>query len=229
MAYCTVAELRDEGVSDPPTDAALERRIALGTALIDKWTGRWFEPRTLTILADGTGAAALLLGQPIISISSVRLSASDTIDLEQVRIYNRHLSGFLDPDDRENPRIEWLALDHGSWPRGRHNLEIEGIFGYTDPDVGGVAAATGVTPPLIKHACMLMVLRNLAPLADTDAREESLRAGRVTSLRTRDQSISYAGPGAAGGSTRLLGAFSGDPEIDSIIAAYCRPPALGAV
>jgi hypothetical protein len=247
VGYCTVDELRDEGVSDPATDPMLLRRIALATAMIDRWTGRWFEPRALTVRADGAGDGALLVGPPIIALTGVRLvfanldPEAEQLDLDELRIYNRHLTGYLDEDDRENPRVEWHGweirqvngetLDRqraGVWPRGTQNVELTGLFGYTDPDVGGEDELTGVTPPLIKHACMLIVIRNLARLGDTEAREESLRSNRLTSLRTRDQSVSYAAP-SAGGSTRMLGAFSGDPEIDSILASYCRPPRLGAV
>jgi hypothetical protein len=236
VGYCTIEELRAEGVSDPTTDGMLARRIALASALIDRWTGRWFEPRALTIRADGGGGAALLLGPPVISLTQVRLlfqnmDPTDELNLAELRIYNRHLSGFVDDDDRENPRIEWLSWDRqssGIWPEGTQNVELTGVFGYTDPAVGTDDEETGVTPLLIKHACILLVMRNLAPLADTEAREETLRSTRITSMQTRDQSISYAAP-SSGGSTRMLGAFSGDPEIDSIIASYCRPPRLGAV
>lgn len=226
------------------TDPVLARRIALATALIDKWTGRWFEPRALTLMLDGSGSSVLLLGSPIIAVTEINILLQDfdasesDVELNQVRIYNRHLLGRLDPDDREDPRIEWLSHDtlaenpgalfhQGRWPRGTQNIEVVGTFGYTDPDVGGGSAATGVTPVLIKHAALLLVMKNLPLLADTEARQETAAAHRLTSLRTRDQSISYAGP-MSGSGTRLQGAFSGDPEIDNIIAAYCRPPSLGA-
>lgn len=242
VGYCDIQQLRDEGVPVSVGDPVLTRRIALATSMIDMWTGRWFEPRDLTIRVDGSGTPALLLGPPIISVTSIKLLFQDfvpgqeEIDLQGVRIYNRHLAGFTDEDDRENPRVEWLLLDlgpregnrllyrTGTWPIGKQNIEIEGVFGYTDADVGGSDVETGVTPPLIQHACMLLVIRNLALLADTAAREDAVRAPRVTSLRTRDQSVTYA----SGNSTRTQGAFSGDPEIDNIIAAYCRQPRLGA-
>jgi hypothetical protein len=240
VAYCTIEDLRDEGVDETAyPDPVLTRRITLACAQIDRWTGRFFEPRDLVLRVDGNGHRVLLLGAPIIAIEGIVIAdqfgtASD-VDLDTVRVYNRHLSGMLDEDDRENPKIEWLleeayriVFGRGWWPRGTQNVEITGTFGYTDPDVGGSAEDTGITPELIRYAAILLVVRNLAPLSDTDAHSEAVGAHRVIGMRTAEQSIGYASPVAAGGG-RMIGAFSGDPEIDGIIAGFCRLPSMGAV
>lgn len=236
--YATVQQLRDEGVTTAQiTDAALRAKISMMSRLIDMWTGRWFYPQVMTLLIDGTGGRILQLGPPIISISQVRLltqgdtlvESDDTIvNLNSLRVYNRHLTQLLtDPDDRNNPKIQWVAIEEhqigvdsvGCFPRGTQNIQVVGSFGYTDPD----GTPSGKTPVLINQACMMMVVRNIPKLANTDARDEQAMRGRMTSLRTRDQSITWAAP-----SIKSTSPWTGDPTIDSIIAMYRRPPMLGA-
>ena len=253
--YCTVAELRAAGVPSTgingKTDAELLVLIARATTLVDFYTGRFFEPRSAVVRLDGTGRSGLLVGDPIISITSIKLISEDftpatqDIDLADVRIYNRHLTQRLtNPDDRENPRIEFLEFDTRHehigfpggdaahhlfhphrWPEGTQNVELDGVFGYTDFDSGD---PQGKTPDLISQATCLIVLRLLTPaFSEPDKRSDILNAWRVTEYKTRDQTIKYANPKDLG--SRGVGAFTGDPEIDSILAAYTRPPMFGAV
>jgi hypothetical protein len=238
--YTSISALRDEGVTTAQaSDGRLTTLIARCSRMIERWTGRWFEPRSHTFLLDGHGGRTLILEQPIIRIDTVRLLetddvsgiASDDLDLAGLRVYNRHISqSLIAPDDRDDPRIEWSLVEGyragiwgGRWPEGSQNVFVSGIFGYTEPD----GSPFGRTPADIELATQMLVIRNLAKLADTEARQDAILASRITDLRTRDQSISYAR--APGNSTRVVGAFSGDPEIDAIVAQYCRPPMMAAV
>lgn len=245
--YCFVSDLRDEGVpstgAGAVSDAFLLKRIALASRFIEKATGRFFAPRALTFHFDGTGGAALLLRDPIISIAGISLVSGAIADqgteisLASLRVYNRHLSeGLLNPDDRDNPRLElgvggwgfgyddvWFSSfpAYGFFPRGRQNVVVSGIFGYTDPD----GSSTGGTPELIRHACKLMVMRELAQLADRSGRADAQNAWRLTSERTRDQAYTLADPA----SLKRTGAlFTGDPDIDTLLSAFIRPPDMGA-
>lgn len=249
--YCTVGELRGLGVPSTgvgaKTDAQLQFLIQRASRLIDLYTGRYFSPRTLTIRLNGTGRHGLLLGDPIISISSIKLIGDDLlptvseIELDDVRIYNRHLSqNLINPDDRENPLIEFLVFDERHetfglqsahnlfhphrWPEGTQNVEVSGIFGYTEFD----GSATGRTPDLISMVTCLMVIRDLpSPFLNPDKREDARNRWRVKRLKTRDQEIEYISAEKLG--SRAVGFFTGDPEIDKIIAAFVRPPNFGAV
>jgi len=246
--YCTIQDLRDEGVPDAgtgsKTDAQLSTIIERNSRMIERFTGRWFYPKPLAMRLDGTGRRGLLLDPPIISISQIRLVSTDyftppsgeVVELANVRIYNRHLQGLLSPDDRESPKIELVEFDHRveslpplldtfdleRWPEGTQNVEATGVFGYTEPD----GSPTGKTPDLISRACVLMCLRDLET-GTSDDRWDARNAFRVTKLKTRDQSIEWAAPGTLGG--RGVGVLTGDPEIDTILASYRRPPSLGAV
>lgn len=251
--YTTIANLRDEGVPDPPADARLTKIIQRVSMLIEAYTGRSFRPVTKTIKLDGHDSEILPLEEPIIEVTDVRIlyadpfgSGLDDIDLDDIRVYNRHLTqDLLEPDDRESPRLEWIRFDDydgslfgdfferhhfrfGRFPKGTQNIEVTGTFGYTDPDPDGVVSE-GITPPLIEHVANLMVIRQLPKLYETDDRDDAGRnRNRVSKYKTRDQEVAFAGPdklrGESGG-----GPFTGDGEIDNILAMYSRPPKIGAV
>jgi hypothetical protein len=238
--YCTVGDLRDEGVTTSmASDSYLLKRISLASRFIDRATGRFFEPRPLTLKLDGRGGRMLLLDVPIISIETVEYEtspfqpSSSLVDAELMRIYNRHLSqGLTQPDDRNNPKIELYypgdeitsaspyAPTRLTFPRGQQNVTVKGVFGYTDP---APPSTTGETPELIRHACKLLVMRELPKMAQTAARDDATNRYRLTSERTRDQAYTLEGLG------KRTGYFTGDPAIDNILASYMRPPALGAV
>jgi hypothetical protein len=254
VGYCTLQDMRDEGVTDPPySDDWVEAKIALASRYIDKQCRRWFEPRSLTLRIDGTGSSSLRLRHPIISISSVRLIRelgtafdAEDVDLDDLVVYNRHLTlGLVDPDDRATPRIETYRVDTpwGPWrsrrigttriagafeyfEAGRQNVEVAGRFGYTElasgQDPGETAEGSqvptseGITPPLIVEVCKRLVMRELPLLGDADAREDARIRSRVTEEKTRDQSYKLAGL------DKLFrtGAWTGDPDIDEILASY---------
>jgi hypothetical protein len=248
--YLLVADLRDEGFTTTMlTDARAHVLIARATLYIERFTGRRFIPEPRTIRLNGRGGAILQLGEPVIALDpdNVRVSiepypsASSLLNFSRdtVRVYARHLTQRLrHPDDRENPKLElyypndayaargstWERL---TWPRGQQNVFLTGVFGYTDAD----GSPMGRTPELIKLAAMLFVRRELERVGSS-ARGDSAAASRVTSERTRDQAVSYAAPGSvAGGAvgSPLLGAFTGDPEIDTILASFRRQHSFGAV
>ena len=252
MSYCVVQDLRDEGVPSTgygaKTDEYLGKVIIRVCAMIDNFTGRFFEPRDLTLVLDGTGSRALLFGDPIIDIDTIKLDSDDfslaeEYDLDDVRIYNRHLTERLtNPDDRESPKIEILEFDRREeslpafgtdahslfhmhrWPEGTQNIQVVGTFGYTDWDDD---EDEGVTPILIERAAVLMVLRDLnTGYTEIDRREDERNRWRVTEHKTRDQTIKFEKPSVLG--LAGFGAFTGDPEIDSILAQYVRPPRFGS-
>jgi hypothetical protein len=240
--YATVQQMRDEGVTvAQASDPQLLAKVQRASRLIERWTGRWFYPRAGVFLMDGKTTGILQIGPPIISISEIRLlgqgsvfitSSNEIVDLTQVRVFNRHLTEeMFDPDDRNDPRIQWLRFDPylsrgrspeifsaGLFPLGVQNIQVTGMFGYTDPD----GSPTGKTPDLINFACMLMVVRDLPMLADVDARDESRNRARVISLTTRGQSIAWS-------PNKTTNGWTGDREIDDLIASFRRPPTLGAV
>ena len=110
-----------------------------------------------------------------------------------------------------------LSLRSGRFPKGYGNIEARGLWGYTEDD----GSAEGRTPLEIRRVTILLVLRTLPPMGDTDAAGEARNRWRILEERTRDQSYKLD-------RVAQTGAFTGDPEIDGILARFRRPPGLGA-
>jgi hypothetical protein len=241
--YTTLQEMREEGVpSTGPnavSDERLQRSIFLASRQIDRFTLRWFEPRRMVFTLDGSDAPTMFLEQPIISVDDVSLDGYGSLGLDSIVVYNRHLTeNLLNPDDRENPRIqlvqpftpESVVTRLGdTWPPGQRNVIVSGVFGYTEFD----GTATGSTPMEINEAARMLTMR-VMPLkyAQSTVITDADRDSRVIELRTRDQSIKWAAPGgSSSASTRTpgQGMFTGDPRIDSILLKFAAPPLLRAI
>jgi len=232
--YAEVATLREEGVPTSVTDATLVMKLVLASRLFEQFTGRSFEPRYKAMQLAPQGSRVVMLEEPIIALLSVHIGTPANFELEPgtdlgvLRVYNRHLQGLLDPDDREAPRIEYASL--GYWADGygfgfaRRSVTVRGVFGYTDPD----SSPTGSTPMLVARAVALMAFRDLAKLADVASRDDALKRWKLTGETTRDQSYSMFGGVDAATRGALVGGTTGDPELDHIIHLYRRGPRLGA-
>lgn len=238
--YTFICDLRAAlGCGVDVTDVNLYRLAARASRMIERVTKRYFTPRYQVVRVGGNSARKLLLGPAIVSLSSVGIDTEPTqrgdlvVDLNLLRIYNRHLAqNLIDPDDRNDPMIEFVHSDdlYGirfipfrgislrslAHPIGVQNIHVRGVFGYTDPD----GSPWGDTPDLIQHACRLICARE-APKLGTDAREDAMNRWRVTQEKTRDNTIQLADP-------RKWGEFFGDPEIDSILVSFVRPPSMGS-
>lgn len=257
--YCSVQDLRDEGITVAMlSDSRALAKIAKWSRAIERWTGRWFEPRVHTYLLDGDGGSAQRCPVPIIRLDTVALVSGrgidwneEEIETREVRVYNRHLTqGLIRPDDRANPRVEAPRVDGAfgpeyrrepgvfysdiwKFPRGRQNVKLSGVFGYTELIPGDPVGETstgsqvplsfGSTPPLIKELCLLLVARDYPQIADASLREDLRARWRIEQEKTRDQMIKLTSLKDAG----QLGAWTGDPEIDGIIAMYAAPSASG--
>jgi len=210
--YCEVADLRAEGVTvAQATDERLAFLIDEASRTIDRLTGWFFTPRLRSYRLDGRGAPSLEPPAPPIRIDGLSLggSAVSTDPEGLVAVGAPVQPGF------DGPR---LTLRYGRrFPRGQGNVEAEGLWGYTEDD----GSPHGRTPLEIRRACMMLVLRALPPLGDTDAAGEARSRWRIIEERTRDQSYRLDSAGKPG-------PFTGDPEIDGILARYRRPPTMGA-
>lgn len=235
--YCTIQDLRDEGVTDPPfDDARVSAAILVASQLIEAFTGRWFEPRSLDFHIDGTGKRSIHFDQPIIEVTELYVDEVAYEITDNIAIYNRHISeGLLEPDDRENPRLELIypldssvyyrTADLRVFPGGQQNVRIVGTFGYTDPD----GTASGKTPDLIRHACKLLAIRNLPLKGAAVTGVPSSMLWRVSEMKTRDQTIKFTAANAANLGRASMGLYTGDPEIDQILLRYRRTGRIRAV
>lgn len=203
MAYCTIEDVRAEGITEERVgDARLTTLISLATAYIDGITGQWFEPRDAVITIDGRGGNTLYLPVFLVEAQEVKVDGNPITDYV---LYNR-----FTPDDRRNPRIYREA----GWPQGRRNIEITGTWGYVEQDEEGYK-----TPELIKRVALRLVIREIPYLGDAEGQEERKRA-RIVSETTDGHSYTLA---------QLAGSLdlTGDPDIDGILALFSAPIAIG--
>lgn len=244
--YALVCDVRDEGVT---VAAASNRRVldalAIAGDLAETWTGRRFRPEHKVIKIDGVTTTALLVREPICLIESVLYDGDVTpVDPTTYRVYNRHLTqGLLSPDDREAPQIEYVrrtgrgaladiypvyplvsGFNDLAFPRVSRAQEVQlsGVFGYTDRD----GSPVGATPRALRRAVVLMALRELPKQGvHTDKAFDARYGGRVTSHRTREQTITWEARKASD----QIAPFTGDPAIDAILLSYQRQISGAAV
>jgi hypothetical protein len=210
--YASIADLRAEGVTEgAASDARLEQLIDEATGLIDRVTGWFFEPRLATFRLDGRGTPSIELPVPLIRLDRLTVGTSEmSLDPDELVIVGAPVRPGFDA-----PRI---TLRHGMFPRGRGNVVVEGLWGFTEED----GTPEGRTPLVIRRAALMLVLRTLAPLAD-DSSFEARSRSRIVEERTRDQSIRFET-----GTRQTSRELAGDPEVDSLLALYVRPSPLGA-
>jgi hypothetical protein len=243
IGYITTRQaLGDSFVASTVTRQTLHRLISEASYAIETWTQRWFEPRYAKLLVDGQEAETLLLRSPIIAIEDVyavwkTTEGQDTYKYEQYfyKVCNRHLDGAVsEVDDRRNPRLELTyatgtiaRLTNFAFPYGNQNVEVRGVFGYTDPDNDPNAGQVmvGHTPMDLMRACGGILARRTQDPSLTDPTVSS--AGSIVSMRTRHQSITFGGRSGSGSSSSSD--LTGDPTLDAIILKYARPWSLVAV
>jgi hypothetical protein len=201
------------------------------TEIIERWTGRVFEPIYINARHNGVRGSALPLVLPIIGLDNVALiseniDATETsVDLDDLIIYNRHISSNLTmPDDRDNPRIEYASVSgsgpyaRAAFPVGRQNIRVSGVFGYTDYD----GTHLGRRPRLLEKVATALTLQQIQDPMGSDPFVS--QPGRIRSARTRDQSVTFASAAEGG-----VGALTGDRTVDDILMMYRRPPYYGII
>jgi len=233
VGYVTTKQLQNWGFAQ--TVAELQDLINIASRRVERLTGRFFEPRFLDMIVSSRGNRMQTFDQPIIAIESADIQATSLagtievipIDPSVIQVFNRHLGGLLSPDDRDDPKIQfvdaWATADTATlppvltFPRGVLNIHVPGVYGYTDPD----GSPMGETPVELSRAvAMLVAQAAISPVSSGSGSG----GGLIKSARTRDQAVTYFGPTEGGGSN-----LTGNREIDDILISYARPAQLGAV
>jgi hypothetical protein len=230
------------------------RALLRASRYIEEITSRFFDPRYRVFDLDGKGGPIIQPDHAIVGLTDVTFTfttftpADLPIEEGDIRVYNRHIrQGLLEPDDRQDPRIEFLRTPVYRFPRSQllgevdilssyigftesqQNVKVKGVWGYTDPD----GSPFGKTPDLITEVCLRLAARYIQPLWRQvgGAGNRDQAAGPILTEKTLDQSVTFAnvaGSSAGGGAGAYTGAFTGDPEIDQILAIYMAPPKFRA-
>jgi hypothetical protein len=176
-------------------------------------TGRWFEPREMTIRIDGNGGKVLPLPHFLIEAGSVKNNGLPVVNYV---LYNRM-------EDRDYPK---LYAERG-WPRGALNIEINGKWGYVDVASDG----TYITPLMIKRAAMKLIsLTGTAELGDAEAVLSASERGRVIKETTDGHSYEMKNTASETISSGSSVSYTGDLEIDQILDLYtARSMGLGLI
>lgn len=233
--YCTIADIRAEGITaGMADDAKVTAAIATWQPFIDRACRQWFEPAVLTLNVDGNDSDTLHTGVPIISIDSIKLNNSDTnLEVDLFKVY----SSIRYPDDRRNPRITLVRSEDASnifarpithdrrlkFRKGRQNQVIQGTFGFVEEG--------NLTPELIKRAlCKLVIEKLQKPLFH----DPSIGAppvppappiiGPLLEEETDDHRQKYGQSGGTIAPRRPgLTGITNDQEIHDIIKLYRAP------
>jgi hypothetical protein len=250
--YCTVQDLRDEGITVAMmSDIRAGELISEASRYIERMTGRWFEARDRTFKIRGKRSKVVHLPHPIIKIDNVNLVTGrgsganrDAITVDDLIVFNRHLTeGLTNPDDRDNPKLEYISTwgidypnrDDALFPKFSQVVEVIGTFGYTELAHGVTPGETssdsqvpsnfGITPLLITKVCKLLVVREIGLMVDFDDREDFKDRHRITEEKTVDQSYKKTSIS----DLKMTGMWTGDPEIDGLIALFVASPDVQAV
>lgn len=244
-SYCLLSDLRSAGVPVASVgDKEALIALSLAAKQIENFTDRQFGPIGKTLRVDGRGSPDLLIDEPICALASLEILTNafgseaivEATDLTDVEIYNRHLRGLTQPDDRDDPKVSFRRLhDHLGmiyeetrplfpqylFPFGQQNVILQGVFGYTEDD----GSPVGGTPLLIRRAATMLASLLSAPAAQQVGSVSASR-GPIVKERTRDQEVQYAKPDSLGGAQP--GPFTGDAAIDNLILPFVKPVRIGA-
>jgi len=229
MGYCTIAQLRAEGL---PTAVADDTRaqslIDDASDTIDTITGWWFAERDLTLKLSGRDTPKLHLPAPATAVTEVRRvyrstdpDTTEVIDADYYVVVSTDL-----PEHRYNPHLALIAQGSGlvyddednpiKWYQGVLNYEVDGTFGFVDDGLGGT------TPRAIRKACTILALHNAKPRWGGGPLDESFarEAGDLRSLNVEGRTATWGGASSSG-------TASGVPEVDQILAKYRCPMRVG--
>lgn len=218
---------------------ARQRAILRASREVERLTGRIFFPKYMEQLVSVRKRTSILfLDSPIIGISRMTVEGGNPlmgvytvtdIGLSAVRIYNRHLDFLLSPDDRDNPKIQYVPVLDEAWrlemgqtyfPVCAKGIKIYGVFGYTDPD----GSPFGATPDSLADVVTALASRILIDPLGQDMLLQ--QPSRIQSAKTRDQSITFNSNTEMSISSTY--SMTGDPRLDAMLAPYCRPWHVGS-
>jgi hypothetical protein len=142
------------------TDAEVEKAALIAQDLIGIITGKTFVATAETFLLDGTGKPQLFMPhnkriQEITSIKSLDLDDTETdIDISTLAVKRRfvvfrdYFKGDTACAEQEPCSTTW----NGTFPRGRNNIKVTGLFGdYLTPPPGIELAAKLLVSRLIEQ------------------------------------------------------------------------------
>lgn len=236
IGYAATSDLYRDGfyVKTAMGPEKLQPHIHRISSFLEAVTDRFFGPRYLALKLNSDGKDILYIDEAIVAVEKVEAvarnatGADDTslLDPEGYRVFNRHLDGLLNPDDRSNPLLsrvadESLLLGGFRWPYGNQNLLVTGVFGFMDPEPQSDRVLIGRTPADFVQIIGALTRRYF--LDPTLSSKNIWQPGRVKKYKTRDQMLELYG---ASGNVNYTGGLTGDEMIDQMLQRFIKPARL---
>lgn len=235
--YCTVKDLRDEGVT--VAEANLNRLIALirvSSSKINRFTSQWYIPVETELFIDGKNSALASLPNcvPIQKIEEIEVISERSTRKNASVLPDRRTFGPLvlaDVSLSNNGRyIELVSLETGSlideiirpagelwFPEGRRNIRVKGVFGWVE-DQKEVSTTAAVAA---NKGDARVQLTDISGWEEGDFALFELAAGTRGQMVTNiDESTSEL---VFGGDTRRL--LFAVPQ-DTVVKSFGRTPVL---
>ncbi|MBZ3909420.1 hypothetical protein [Streptomyces acidiscabies] len=216
MAYCSLADAREKGVTGDDADVAAW--IAAAMERITRYTQDLFEPTPLVVVSDVGAGGLIILPRRVRTVSSVRpVLASDDAPSVPSSAYRVTSSDVLGQVDAVHLRLGgWDDLVvgaesyNGGWARlwdrwGARQVEVAGVFGYAE------------VPLLVAQACALLAADLQAQAAPSDA-----DAATDPSLQVDDEGNNVAIENTDASSSEDVSPSSstGSTQVDALLASY---------
>jgi hypothetical protein len=204
--YATLAQLRNEGLPDPPTDAQALILLERASQLVESLTGNFFEERSGTFIFDGSNSHLMLVPHPIVSVTSLTINNDETaLEDTEYRVYDGNQ---MPRDDRFNPKIELRRNETPSiftggvtqsvFKRG-YDQTIEGSFGFLEPD--------GTVPAVINECVIAIVMttwQDLFTRFSSTYRGGGSLSGPLKREKVDDHELEFWQPNTGGTDTGLV-------------------------
>ncbi len=242
VGYATTRELQNMGFNQ--NKGRLQELINDASHRIEELTARFFEPRFIDLRLNSRGGRRLKPGDPIIGIGTITIELTAVggvltqtpIDPGLFKIFNRHLEGVINPDDRDNPRIELFDViprrDRPAVPLGFKFMpgplvaRIPGVYGYTDPN----GSPFGQEPRALARVVAIFAAENaVSPIGGGGLGGAGTTPGIIKKAKTRDQMVEFAVATSGDAAAALIGPITGNRQVDDVLLRFMRPPHYGAV
>lgn len=229
MAYCTLAEARAAGAVG--TDAQVQEAIANAAVRVEAFTGDFFEPRVLTVVARVGGDGRAFMPHRVTSATAVtEVKDADTatvLGTQAWRTYSSVMTGEVDAVGVGPAHRGYNILVNGMEPWNRYNLpqriQVTGTFGWA-------------TPPTAIHiaTAMLAAEWTKAHRGDEDGNPATPNVIDTTSADPEGNVIPVVPPFGTDGESTFLDAVSsrrttGNRRVDALLVDYRRDRPLTAV
>jgi len=207
IGYCTVADLRDRGITETAaTEADLKRAIRISARVIDSFCNRSFFRRETRYALDGSGSQTIFLeDRPVIEILDLKVDGAE-LNTSEYKVYGD--AGYV--------RLTGLApipgMNYeGIFPTGDQNVELHGLFGFS------------IIPAEVRESCVQLAIERLREFkSETDITKPDGKSTRnaigIKSAKIEDISVEFEYPRYLTGKQSTMS--TGNQKVDALLIKF---------